>query len=180
MSIIDADLLMKAMSFYQALGYKPIPAPMLVDKDIVELTLPKGNEAREHLGKYYVGSAEQSFYQLIKDGMKPDGSYMMITPCERDEVEDELHLGIFLKVELVSTVKTRYEILKDASDFLSDNRIGNSWVETEGGGFDLEVNGIEVGSYGANKYLGHNIKFGTGIALPRLTKATGYTYDIKN
>lgn len=179
MSIIDADLLMKAMNFYQGLGYKPIPAPMLVDKDVVELTLPKGNKAKEHLGKYYVGSAEQSFYQLIKDGMKPDGSYMMITPCERDEVEDELHLGIFVKVELVSTVKTKYEILKDVSDFLYKSYIGHKWVETEGGGFDLEVNGIEVGSYGANKYLEYNINYGTGIAFPRLTQATGYTYNIK-
>lgn len=177
MSIIDTDLLMRAMGFYQKLGYKPITAPMLVDKDVVELTLPKGNKAREHLGKYYVGSAEQSFYQLIKDGMKPDGSYMMITPCERDEVEDRLHLGIFLKVELISTVKTEYEILKDASDFLSDNHIGNIWVETDEG-FDLEVNGIEVGSYGVREYLGYSIKFGTGVAFPRLTQATGYTYNI--
>lgn len=178
MSIIDTELLMKAMSFYQGIGYKPIPAPMLVDKDIVELTIPKGNKAREHLGKYYVGSAEQSFYQIIKDGMKPDGSYMMITPCERDEVEDELHLGIFLKVELISTVKSKEDILRDASDFLYHSYIGHNIVKTENG-FDLEVNGIEVGSYGAIKYSGYDITFGTGIALPRLTKATGYTYNIK-
>lgn len=179
MSIIDTELLMKAMSFYQGLGYKPIPAPMLVDKDIVELTLPKGNEAREHLGKYYVGSAEQSFYQLIKNGMKPDGSYMMITPCERDEVEDELHLGIFIKVELVSTVKSKEDILRDVADFLYDSYIGHNIVETENG-FDLEVNNIEVGSYGTNTYLGYDINYGTGVAFPRLTQATGYTHNIKN
>lgn len=165
---IDSKLLMDAMQYYEGLGYRPISAPMLVDADIVEMTLPRGRFARSHLGKSYVGSAEQSFYQLIKDGLTPDGSYMMVTPCERDEDEDETHLGIFMKVELVSTNKSSYEILKDVSDFLSDSNIPNGWVETETG-FDLEVGGIEVGSYGSRRFKGHLIKFGTGLALPRIS-----------
>lgn len=167
---IDCGLLMRAMSYYESVGYKPVTAPMLVDEDIVNITLPKSKQARKHLDKYYVGSAEQSFYQLMKDGLEPDGEYMMITPCERDEVEDENHLGIFLKVELISTRKTRYEILSLVSDFLSSEGIKGVGVETDEG-FDLEVNGIEVGSYGNRIYKGINIKFGTGLALPRISQA---------
>jgi hypothetical protein len=28
---------------------------------------------------------------------EPDGSYMMITPCQRDETPDESHLEIFFE-----------------------------------------------------------------------------------
>ena len=27
---------------------------------------------------------------------------MALTPCQRDEVEDDIHLGIFLKLELIN------------------------------------------------------------------------------
>ena len=65
---IDVGLLNTAMNYYMMRGYKPLSAPMLVDKDIVEVTLPEGKKAKQHLDKFYVGSAEQSFYQLLKEG----------------------------------------------------------------------------------------------------------------
>lgn len=167
---IDCGMLVRAMKYYESLGYEPLSAPMLVDKDIVELTLPKGKTPREHLGRYYVGSAEQSFYQLMKDGFKPDGDYMMITPCERDEVEDELHLGIFLKLELVSTKKSDLKLMQDVSNFLCEENIGHRIEETEFG-YDLISNGIEVGSYGYNSYKGVLVTYGTGLALPRISQA---------
>ena len=58
---IDAGLLGTAMNYYMMRGYKPLSAPMLFDKDIVETTLPEGNKANQHLDKFYVGSAEKSF-----------------------------------------------------------------------------------------------------------------------
>lgn len=171
MSLIDTKLLIDAMAHYESIGYNPLSSPMLVDKDVVELTLPKGNIAREHLGKYYVGSAEQSFYQLIKDGLNPDGSYMLITPCERDEISDEIHFGIFLKVELVSIIKSCADICNDVGYFYSSKGISSEVVPI-GDSFDLEIGGIEVGSFGERVYKGNKISFGTGLALPRITQAT--------
>lgn len=170
MSLIDTKLLIEAMSYYESIGYEPLASPMLVDKDIVELTLPKGKVAREHLGKYYVGSAEQSLYQLIKDGFNPDGSYMLISPCERDEVLDKIHFGIFLKVELVSTEKSCADICNDVDYFYSIQGFSSEVICTEQG-FDLEIEGIEVGSFGERRYKDFNITFGTGLALPRISQA---------
>jgi len=167
---IDSVLLMTAMQHYKELGYKPLSSPMLVDREIVEITLPEGNTAQEHLGKFYVGSAEQSFYQLMKEGFSPNGSYMLVTPCERDDVIDDTHLNIFLKVELVSSELNYKEIMQDVIDLYSYNGFNVTIVETSVG-CDLELNGVEVGSYGERDYLGVNISFGTGIALPRISQA---------
>lgn len=169
---IDIGLINTAYLYYMLRGYKPLSAPMIVDKDIVELTLPEGREAKEHLGQYYVGSAEQSFYQLIKDGFEPEGSYVMLTPCHRDEVNDESHLDIFLKLELVSTEKTFINVAKDAYDFYT--ALGESVELVKGdtwGSADLEIGGIEVGSFGHRIYDNYLVSYGTGLALPRFSQA---------
>jgi hypothetical protein len=169
---IDIGLMNYAYMYFLLRGYTPLSAPMLVDEDIVSLTLPDGNKPKQHLDKFYVGSAEQSFYQLMKDGFEPDGSYMMITPCQRDETPDESHLEIFLKLELVSTVKSTVCIAKDAHDlyeFLGED------VEMVKGdtplGYDLEIGGVEVGSYGSRIYMDRLVAYGTGLALPRFSQA---------
>ena len=148
---------------------------MLVDEDIVKLTLPEGRQAKEHLGKFYVGSAEQSFYQLIKDGFVPKGNYMMLTPCQRDEDIDEGHLEIFLKLELVSVTKTHQNIAQDVFDFYT--KMGEK-VEVVSSnysrGCDLEIGGIEVGSFGSRMFGDYCVSYGTGLALPRFTQARQY------
>lgn len=169
MSDIDCSLLLEAMQYYKKLGYTPLSCPMLVDRDIIDITLPEGKVARECNGKYYVGSAEQSFYQMIKDGFRPEGKYMLITPCERDEVEDEYHFGIFLKVELVSNKVSYQSILEDALSFYRHKRFDVKVVR-EGLGKDILIGGIEVGSFGSRCYLGESISFGTGLALPRISQ----------
>lgn len=170
---IDIGLINTAYLYYLLRGYQPLTAPMLVDKDIVELTLPTDRKAHKHLDKYYVGSAEQSFYQLIKGGFKPDGSYMMLTPCQRSEINDELHLDIFLKVELVSTNKHYTVIAKDVHDFYT--ALGQSAEvivpKNDPSNIDLEINDIEVGSFGFREYNGYIINYGTGLALPRYSQA---------
>lgn len=167
---IDCKLLLDAMNYYQELGYIPLTAPMLVDKDIVEVTLPKHIKAKEHLGLYYVGSAEQSFFQLLKNGLNPQGSYMMITPCERSEKESESNLNIFLKVELISVEKDVHEIIKDVMDFYESKGFNSEYLKTLIG-YDIEINLIEVGSYGYRSYKNTIITYGTGLALPRISYA---------
>lgn len=170
---IDLDLLIAALNFYTLRGYRPLSAPLLVDSDIVGLTLPSDRSSKEHLGLHYVGSAEQSFYQLMKDGFTPEGSYIMITPCHRDEEVDETHLEVFLKLELVSVSKTPLNILKDAWDFYSELGEKVECVSNgEFGSCDLEIGGVEVGSFGHRFYGDYYVSYGTGLALPRYTQAT--------
>lgn len=168
---IDIGLINFAYMYYLMRGYKPLSAPMLVDEDIVNLTLPVGKTGKKHLDKFYVGSAEQSFYQLLKEGLEPVGSYMMITPCQRDEVPSEKNLEIFLKLELVSVNKTAQNIARDAYDFFTS--LGSE-VETvivdEFGALDLEIGGVEVGSYGSRFFDDKLISYGTGLALPRFSQ----------
>ena len=168
---IDAGLLGTAMNYYMMRGYKPLSAPMLVDKDIVEITLPEGKKAKQHLDKFYVGSAEQSFYQLVKQGFKPEGSYMMLTPCQRDEIPSESNLEIFLKLELISMDKAAFIIAKDACDLYTILGSEVKAVITEDFScLDLEIGGVEVGSYGSRIFNGMVINYGTGLALPRFSQ----------
>ena len=175
---IDIGLLNSAYLFYLMRGYKPLSAPMIVDKDISDLTLPEGREAKEHLGQVYVGSAEQSFYQLLKDGLKPEGSYMMLTPCHRDEVNDKLHLDIFLKIELVSVDATYVNIAKDVFDFYTAlGEKPETRFEGSALGLDIEIDNVEVGSFGYRIYDNYMVNYGTGLALPRFSQVRGVKYE---
>lgn len=159
---------------YLKRGYEPLSAPMLVDKDIVEVTLPEGKKAKQHLDKFYVGSAEQSFYQLLKEGFQPEGSYMMLTPCQRDEIPSERNLEVFLKLELISMDRTAFNIDKDAYDLYTILGSKVKTVVTEGFScLDLEVGGVEVGSYGSRIFNGMVNNYGTGLALPRFSQVRG-------
>lgn len=167
---IDSLLLTEALVHYASIGYVPIKAPAVVDKDIVDLTLPSDRKSKPHLDKHYVGSAEQSFYQLLKEGLNPVGSYLLITPCQRYDEPSPFHLQIFLKVELISVEKYREEILEDVLLFYGDQRINTEVVDTLTG-YDINVNGIEVGSFGDRLLNGRWITHGTGLALPRISYA---------
>ena len=166
---IDANLLMNAMNFYSNLGYKPCKCPTLVDEDIISHTLPENRKPLHHIdGKFYVGSAEQSFLQKIKEGEMLYDKMMFITPCQRDEdVLDESHLEVFLKVELINLVSP---VLMDVESFYKSIGYDISIVKTSCG-YDIELNNVEIGSFGSNSYLGVNYFYGTGIAFPRIEYA---------
>ncbi len=175
-SNINATLIYSAMKFFKDKGYRFITVPMLVDEDIVRLTLPKGRNPKFHNDKCYVGSAEQSIYQMIKDGKDLPPKILAITPCQREEeVLDELHQEIFLKIELACTdnTMTYRGIANDVIDFydtLTEHAVMVNFEDFDDT-CDIEVNGIEVGSYGRREYKGRTINFGTGLALPRFTDA---------
>jgi hypothetical protein len=175
-SSINATLLYSAMAFFKSRGYQFITVPMLVDEDIVKLTLPPDRQPKFHNGKCYVGSAEQSIYQLIKEGKDLPPKVLAITPCQRDEeVLDDLHQEIFLKIELACTDNSMSyrAIANDVIDFydtLTDKAVMVDFSSFDNT-LDIEVNGIEVGSYGQREYMGRSINFGTGLALPRFTQA---------
>ena len=173
MSNISAALLYSAMTFFKNSGYHFITVPMLVDEDVIRLTLPHDRQPKFHNNKCYVGSAEQSIYQLIKEGKDLPPKVLAITPCQRDEmVLDELHQEIFLKIELACTDNTitYRDIANDVMNFCSQFTDKAKIVEFDNS-CDIEIGGIEVGSYGQREYKGRIIHFGTGLALPRFAQA---------
>lgn len=168
--------LLEAQDYYTEFGYKPIDVPWTVSKLIIDITIPRDNKPAA-LGKdYLVGSAEQSFLQLIsKKELKP-GKYSALTPCFRDDLEDELHKKYFMKLELINT-----EINNSENDLFSMLNLSTKFfkryldvmsIRTGYKEYDIITshNQIELGSYGIryNPLIGTWI-FGTGLAEPRLS-----------
>jgi hypothetical protein len=164
---------MNALFFYSDLGYVPTTVPFVVDEDVSAVTRPEYSLDIYHsIDKVYVASAEQSFLQMIKDGNLPvHDKLMALTPCVRDEMQlDDITYMTFIKLELFVKGSHLTEVINEVTRFFLSINIIPEVVPTYIG-FDLRVNGIEVGSYGVREYLGLVYTYGTGIAEPRLTSA---------
>lgn len=172
--IISTQKIFKALDFFTKLGYEMMDVPLVVDEDVSNFTKPSGRKNFYHLNnKVYVASAEQSFLQMIKEGEISSGRYIAITPCVRDEeVYDNTHFKTFLKVEICC-------IGEDCVDeVVSHTLLFNSLygaacqLSVENNVVDINLNGIEVGSYGKRTSpCGVVYTFGTAIAEPRFSYA---------
>jgi len=166
---IDSSLIIDAMNFYKSIGYTPFKVPLIVDHESSWQTKPNDRKDLHHISGVYVASAEQSFIDLIIKGKIQKGRYCAITPCYRDEpVLDETHLNIFLKIELVS-IGIRHDVIDDAFSFMS--KFSECEIINTDIGQDIEVNKIEVGSYGKRVINGVDLYYGTGLAEPRFSYA---------
>lgn len=172
--IISTQKIFKALEFFTNLGYVVTDVPLVVDEEISNLTKPNDRENFYHTGnKVYVASAEQSFLQMMKEGVLPCGRYIAITPCVRDEeVYDETHFKTFLKVELCCVGEVCVK------EVVSQTLLFNSMfgavcsLSEENSVVDINLNGIEVGSYGVRTSVcGRVYTFGTAIAEPRFSYA---------
>ena len=182
-SSFDPLTLQQALNFYiDNLNYVPLVCPSVVDLDVLYETIPKDRVPTPHLNKYYVGSAEQSFLQLLKDGFIPKENcrYLLISPCKRDEEKhDDTHFDIFFKIELI-TIDKSVSLIDDALscfEYLTkdkNKKICTSF-DINTNIFDIEINDIEVGSYGSRIYNNIKYYYGTGIALPRFNYALSLT-----
>lgn len=175
--MIDYKLIHEATEHYKRLGYNLIEVPWLVSKEALDVTRPP--EAR-HFTTFkgeLVASGEQSFIEIRKD-LCPGRKYQCVTPCFRDEKYDDLHKPWFLKCELILPLWKDDDaeaavdvVLKDAYDFF------RRYASYEGSpvkiktdiGWDINMLGIEVGSYGYREYDGFRWVYGTGVAEPRLS-----------
>lgn len=175
-------LLGEAMKFYQNRGYKYVEAPWIVHNVMNMITCPHEDFLMKIAGtnSSLVGSAEQSFLSMQLNGKLPKGKYVSCSPCFRNETAaDALHLPYFMKVELYQTDKTEiddmYALIQDAEDFFHSTYSGNKKQGLKrvvtGEGVDIEINGIEVGSYGLRNFSSHKWIYGTGLALPRFSQA---------
>ena len=133
---------------------------------------------------YLVGSAEQSFIHLDSIGELGNGKFVACTPCFRNEdYIDELHQRSFMKVELYRNDTANPD---DLAGFIDEvvcfyrTRLNRSNPEAfkklvvrkfSDGTADLELGGIEIGSYGVRSYGDTHWMYGTAIAEPRFSTA---------
>lgn len=177
----------KAEDYYVSQGFEKVVVPWAVSHDIIAITAPphvKKVEIAEN--QVLVGSAEQSFLQLIADGKLKPGRYQTTTPCFRNELSyDDFHLPYFLKLELIETRNTDDKTLLDIievakkwySQYLAVDVLyvrPDPWDSvTLGKCFDIisRRDGFELGSYGVRSHpkLGTWI-YGTGLAEPRFSR----------
>lgn len=180
---ISLEVLMNAQAWWSRFfTNKTVPA--LVDPDVMDYTCPPGVIDTRLYGKYsstVVASAEQSFLQLDKDGELEDGDWMALTPCYRDEpVFDDVHLPVFLKLELIRIVDdanffTRTEAMylahKMQKFFMEYYGMPTTLLETEIG-WDVMYEDLELGSFGVRRSMtGRSYIYGTGLAEPRASIA---------
>jgi len=175
----------EALEDYIWCGYKYLEVPWMVSNEAVKATIPsdrlgwktfipdKPTVTAEEV-PYLIGSAEQSFVQMMLDGALDKGKYCAATPCFRDDKLDEWHQHTFFKVELIdfrpddTDLSSIVDDAKELMEYLGNCKL--DVVKTEIG-LDLAYKGIEVGSYGYREYKAMKWIYGTGLALPRFSKA---------
>lgn len=185
--MINWHLFSKAITSYAHLGYQLIEVPWLVDQQAINVTLPPSATPFTVSGcgelNQLVGSAEQSFIYLALQGKLSPGKYMALTPCFRDDKEDELHHKYFMKLELIdinpepSTVPGEElwsydQVMQDAKYVLSHLTRKLIKIEKTKEGSDLTIDGIEIGSYGVRNHKNIIWVYGTGLAEPRFSKVS--------
>lgn len=182
---ISWDLIRTAQQKYSYLGYQNIEVPWIVDNEAIAATLPDGaTQFVLHTGKSLVGSAEQSFVDLIIKGALAPGMYQATTPCFRDDPVDEFHQKYFMKVELIRYAQSTDDLKKELNYVISDanyffqNHVSYSFQDTaEGVDIVDSFFGIELGSYGIRSYKNHSWIYGTGLAEPRLSQVIQKQYE---
>jgi seryl-tRNA synthetase len=174
---VDYALFGRAMEEYILRGYSYVETPWVVPERIIRATLPEEFTYFEQVidgvsRGGLVGSAEQGFLALDL----PPGAYVSAGPCFRDEQPiDIFRRPYFMKIELFVTTEigAPERVMTDAREVMNlftDQVIQP--VKTDDG-YDLEIAGIEVGSYGERFVEPHGRwVYGTGLALPRFSVAT--------
>lgn len=163
---IDWQLLSRAISFYEGLGYTYVEVPWAVSRDIAQKTFP-GDPVHCDFGAL-VGSAEQGFLTLPD---RPGAKLVSCSPCFRNEpVLNHLYQRWFMKVELYREGSHLDAVVAAAFAFHDEIARDPILIDTPEGR-DIMVNGIEVGSYGVRTVGDRTWTYGTGLALPRFTVA---------
>lgn len=192
--MIDYGLITKSIDFYSEKGYKRIEAPWLVSEQVSDMTRPsfaaqyvvhkEHGPAVDGKRKAFVASGEQSFLYLAAKGFLPDGMYQTVTPCIRNENFDETHVKYFVKNELIvfgSSILGMKEhvdhalddIIEDAMSFFTNivpDPMKLRIVMIGDRNWDIEYEGIEIGSYGFRHSLLGPWVYGTGLAEPRTSR----------
>lgn len=192
---INYDRLLQSRDYYTQWGYRYIDAPWAVSEEANSVTCPEGKKKFEIDAGLLVGSAEQSFVQMMLDGKITHGRYQTLTPCFRDEgVYDATHHNYFMKLELIDILSGSQKPNRSMGDILNtamanftrilyENKIDVSklnFITTGNKQHDIvldvkdhrnELMQIELGSYGIRSYKNFTWIYGTGISEPRMQYA---------
>ncbi len=179
-NIIRWDFISQALDYYKNKGFQYAEVPWIVSEKAINVTLPSDKDCvMTQLGPL-VGSAEQSFIQLMMNNKLKYGNYIAATPCFRDDLEDKWHNKYFFKVELIKYIEENklndvVKMTMMSLDFFRKLANGTDLkiVPTEDG-YDIELKGVEIGSYGLRKFENKMWVYGTGLAEPRFSKALNY------
>ena len=189
---IDWWLLGHAVEHYRVQGYEQVEVPWVIPSSYMGGTKPHDHRMFEMTQGHFsnqphelIGSAEQGFVYMKRNKLLPYGrNFQAVTPCFRVENFDSTHLPWFMKLELYIDDNDKYsleQMIEDAVDFFTVWNKNQGFhfprydpkVVQYGDTFDIEINGVEVGSYGIrpgatswDEYI-----YGTGLALPRLSQA---------
>ena len=182
---INYWLLGSALNHYQSIGYSYVEAPWRVPVKIANLTC---SDASKHetssTGLILAGSAEQGLINMSYHALLPhDTPLVACGPCFRlNEPDTQYHQDHFMKVELgywcenTSHESVMEKMIRDAQAFMQNYSMSPVEIIETPEGFDLEIMGVEVGSYGYRPEL--KWVFGTGIALPRFNMVNAKSGDI--
>lgn len=174
---IDWGRLARALDFYQQHGFERLELNWHASHQVCMWTSPSEDRMYPFGEDTLVGSAEQSFMQAQVDGLLvPGKSYVALTPCfRREPVVSDTHRLQFMKVELYvpgeASPGAEQRLAACAQAFMASEGAHAVCVPTEPSGIDLEVEGIEVGSYVARQHGEHLWTCGTGLAEPRFSLA---------
>lgn len=176
--------LSQALSFWGAHGYQFVNLPWLVPQRIANLTKPAFVTTEDPVTDHgtMVASGEQSFLKLWEEGALEDGQkYIGWTPCFRNETQfDATHHFYFLKAELFcpsprSTAEMLREHLEGSQKlfaYVANAHLPVREVCIATGQIDLELEGMEIGSYGHRNVPGLGAySYGTALAEPRFSTA---------
>jgi hypothetical protein len=177
--LINWQQVSEAIEFYKLHGYSYVEVPWIVSDKAVQVTLPEGHIARRCQEGALVGSAEQSFIQMMVDGSLKPGKYVAASPCFRDDPVDEWHQTTFFKVELINfslapfgnPIKEVKDMLLTAADFFWICGAEDIDQRTTTEGLDIYLGDNEIGSYGYRTYETFHWIYGTGYADPRFSQA---------
>ena len=184
--MIDYAKLVHAQEFYTDRGYDYTEAPWFVSIEAMQATfVPKDRKEPlelRYVSEVPVASGEQSLVHMLLKGDQPKGrKFQTITPCFRDEpIINETHRKFFMKLELMHLSNSVYDLeqmidcaFKFFNQYTFDhNRDALKIVSTAYQTYDIEFEGIELGSYGIRRHdhIGPWI-YGTGVAEPRFSVA---------
>jgi hypothetical protein len=168
---------------YKSYGFKYIETNWIENTDMIRTTAAESGIIHVNMsgveGEFaLIGSGEQSF---ISNFNKLYGKYQTCTPCFRMEQDfTDLNKMQFMKIELFRNDIISNEALFKMMDCVKDVmtaefNVDPIIVKTGPESWDININGIEVGSYGRRSIKHNDVNYtflyGTGLAEPRFSQA---------